>query len=208
MQQIEQRAEKIGFSRLLMMENAGRAVADVVSELFDPILHQRILAVCGTGNNGGDCISAARHLSSNMNVTSVLIGNLEKIKTEEAKQQWFIAKNAPMKIYSANSMNDILRYESLFNTSDIVLDGIFGTGVRAPIEEPFKTAIKMINKSSGLKISIDVPSGMNPDTGQIADAAVLPDITIVLHSLKTGLLKQQSKCGILIVKEIGIALRT
>ncbi|MEM0117224.1 MAG: NAD(P)H-hydrate epimerase [Conexivisphaerales archaeon] len=207
MQEIEKNAESIGFSKLLMMENAGRAVADIVYELYDPILNPTILAVCGPGNNGGDCITAARHLSPRVKVVSILVGEEEKIRTDEARQQWEIARNSRMNIRIAPTKDALVSNSGQFFNADIILDGLFGTGVRSPIGEPFRTAINLINQSTALKISIDLPSGMDPDTGESSDVVVNPDLTIVLHAMKRGLLKQQAKCGLMMVAPIGISLK-
>lgn len=203
MKRIEEKAVKAGLSNLLMMENAGRSVADTVLSLYDYMLRPKVLAVCGTGNNGGDCVAAARHLHRLMNVKAILLGKLSDVKTEEASRQWLIAKNAGMKIYEVKHENELSQLHILFKDADIILDGIFGTGVRPPLREPHRSAILMINSSKALKISIDLPSGLDPDTGE-SYTAVNADITIALHSLKPGLLKRNDLSGYIMVKSLGI----
>jgi NAD(P)H-hydrate epimerase len=204
MQQIEERAEKIGFSRLLMMENAGRAVADVVNTLFDPIVHPRVLAVCGTGNNGGDCAVSVRQLQTKAKLNVVLLGKITKVKTEEAKLQWKLLADSKMNIHEVTEKSELERLSSIFYDAEVILDGIFGTGIRPPLGEPYFSAIKLINESRGLKVAIDLPSGLDPDSGNDAGLAVKADITIALHALKPGLVKRTDLTGYVIVKSIGI----
>jgi len=204
MQEIEERAEKSGFSRLLMMENAGRAVAEVVSELFDPIFYPNILAVCGTGNNGGDGAASARQLQPKAKINVILLGKLDKVKTEEAKLQWKLIKDSQIKVYEVSEADELGQLSKLFDNADVILDGIFGTGIRPPLGEPFSSAIKLINKSRGLKVAIDLPSGLDPDSGNDAGLAVHADVTVALHALKPGLLRRTDLTGYVVVKSIGI----
>ena len=204
MRKIEAKAEEVGFSKSLMMENAGRAIAEIANILFEPQTNPKVLAVCGPGNNGGDCVAAARHLSVHASVDSILLGKVKDVRTEEAKLQWRIATESNMTIYEIEQPSQLKRLQKLFLEADIILDGIFGTGVKPPISEPFYSAVKLINNSLALKIAIDVPSGLDPDTGDDCGIMVLPDITVVLHALKPGLLKKREQCGTLMVKDIGI----
>jgi NAD(P)H-hydrate epimerase len=204
MREVEDRAERYGFSRTLMMENAGRSVADVVRELYEPALHPEILAVCGTGNNGGDCVAAARHLASSSVVRVILLGRGDEVKTEESKLQWRVAKSYLKWVREADTLDKLLALRIYFNRADIILDGIFGTGVRAPLKEPHLTAINMINGSTALKVAVDLPSGLDPDTGEDCGLAVRADVTVTLHRLKQGLIGRRNLCGNIFTRSIGI----
>lgn len=195
-EQVRQReadAEKLGISKMLLMENAGRAVADIARKMYDPIFKPRILAVCGPGNNGGDAMVAARHLSKTAQVVVLLLGLPNKLRTDEARNQWKILENMGLRQIIVNTKEDVLKIANEFEGIDIILDGIFGTGVKGPIGEPFYSAIKLINESSALKISIDVPSGLNPDTGEAGEPSVNPDAVISFFGIKKGLLKLLNK---------------
>jgi NAD(P)H-hydrate epimerase len=160
--------------------------------------------VCGTGNNGGDCAVAARQLQTKAQLSVVLLGKIDKVKTEEAKLQWKLLANSNIKIHEVTEAPELTKISSLFDNVDLILDGIFGTGIRPPLGEPYSSAIKLINESRGLKLAIDLPSGLDPDSGSDAGLAVRADITIALHALKPGLLKRADLTGQVIVKSIGL----
>jgi NAD(P)H-hydrate epimerase len=189
--ELESQAEKYGVTRLLLMENAGKAVSDLVKRIYDPAFRPDILVVCGLGNNGGDALVAARHLEKFSKVTVLLLGQPEEIKTDEARQQWEIAKRMKLHHITVRTKEELNDLKHKFENADIILDGIFGTGVRHPIREPFSTAIELMNKSSALKVSIDIPSGLDPDTGKGGECAVEADLTITLFGPKKGIVTQR-----------------
>ena len=90
--------------------------------------------------------------------------------------------------------------------SNIILDGIFGTGIKGDIKEPFSKVIDLINynKETSFILSVDIPSGLDPDSGKIIDKAINADATITFHRPKHGILKNFEYAGKLIVKKIGI----
>lgn len=189
--ELESQAEKYGVTRLLLMENAGKAVSDWVKRVYDPAFRPNILVVCGLGNNGGDALVAARHLKDVSKVTVLLLGQPEEIKTDEARQQWEITKLMKLRYITARTREDLNGVKRKFENADIILDGIFGTGVRHPIREPFSTAIQLMNKSSALKVSIDIPSGIDPDTGEAGGCAVETDLVITFFGVKKGMVTQR-----------------
>ncbi|MEM3185879.1 MAG: NAD(P)H-hydrate epimerase [Conexivisphaerales archaeon] len=211
MKKIEEMAEEGGLNRLLMMENAGKAIGDLISEIYEPSFNPGILAVCGPGNNGGDCISAARHLCAKADVSAICLGTtVDAVKTEEARTQWRIAKNLcrKMKIIEVLDTNIPDTVRKMFEDSDIIIDGIFGTGIKGEIKEPYASIIKLINSSTASVISVDIPSGIDPDTGEDNGLFVRADITVTLHASKPGLSMRPDASGIIVVKDIGIPFAT
>jgi NAD(P)H-hydrate epimerase len=91
----------------------------------------------------------------------------------------------------------------MINAADIIIDGIFGTGIKGTIKEPHSSMIDAINRSKAYKVAVDVPSGLDPDTGEVHDKCVKADATITFHRMKKGLLKKRV-CGKIIVEPIGI----
>jgi NAD(P)H-hydrate epimerase len=200
MMQIEENSHQMGFQRKLMMENAGAAVFRYLSEKFSDISSKKILIFAGLGNNGGDALVVARHLAGfSSNVKVILLGSPDKIKTEEARTNWAILEKM-------NSIDLIIASDvsNLDLKADVVIDGILGTGVSGRIREPYASAIDSINKLKAFKLSLDVPSGMDPDTGDSSDKCVKADVTITFHKMKVGLPKGLDMCGIIIVEKIGI----
>ncbi|MGI0026011.1 MAG: NAD(P)H-hydrate epimerase, partial [Nitrososphaera sp.] len=170
----------LGMRRFLMMENAGHGLADyIVSKFKGRIRNKKIVAVCGTGNNGGDGFVASRHLAGyGARITIVLLGSPSDIKSEEAKLNWgIVEKMNSIEILFGRDVNTDIK--SMISKADIVLDAIFGTGIRGVIREPYASAIDAINANRrGLVLAVDVPSGFDPNSGTIHDKCVKADATI------------------------------
>jgi len=196
----------IGMRRFLMMENAGHGIADfVVSRFKESLKKKRIIAVCGMGNNGGDGFVASRHLAGyGPKISVLLLGSPSELKSEEARLNWgIIEKMDSIEIIFGKEMTaDTLKR---IRGANIILDGIFGTGIKGDIREPYSSAIDAINDSSrAYVIAIDVPSGFDPNTGKIHEKCVKADATITFHRLKVGLAKGRKYTGPVHVEWIGI----
>jgi NAD(P)H-hydrate epimerase len=218
MYQIENIGEsEFSMKKILMMENAGSRIADfLINEFGDGIVNKSIIAVCGKGNNGGDALVAMRHLSGYIlsktlsentpELTIVLLCNPNDLKTSEAISNWEIIKKiGSVKTYTLESCS-LEEIEEAITKSDIILDGIFGTGIKGEINEPYSGIIQFINtrKNNSYILSVDIPSGLNPDTGKINDKAIIADTTLTFHRPKHGHLNGATAVGKLIVKKIGI----
>lgn len=222
MYQIENIGEtKYLMKKVLMMENAGSRIADfLISEFGDDIINKSIVAVCGQGNNGGDAVVAIRHLSGYIlpkivpektpNLIVVLLGRPNELKTSEAHSNWNIVE----KIDSVSTLTlDSSTIEEIKNrimNSDIILDGIFGTGIKGEINEPYSTVIDLINSRKGNSyiLSVDIPTGLNPDTGEKNEKTIIADATVTFHRPKHGHINNPSVVGKLVVKKIGIPYET
>lgn len=191
----------MGFLRKFMMENAGAAATRRLVEKIDDISSKKVLVFAGLGNNGGDALVISRHIAGyGTAVTLVLLGNPENIKTEESKWNWqLLEKMKSVKLITGEQP----KYD--FNT-DVIVDGILGTGIAGTIREPHASAISFINKSKAFKLAVDVPSGLDPDTGNTANLCVKADITVTFHKMKIGMPKRKDMCGQIFVEKIGIPL--
>lgn len=202
---------KFGMKKMLMMENAGFGIAEFILKKFKnkELENLKILAVCGTGNNGGDAMVAARHLASlNINLKVIVLGDSESIKTDEALTNFQIVNkmNRTIELIILKSIDTKIKKDIL--NADIVIDGIFGTGIKGDILNPHLTIIKLINKSKGYIISVDIPSGLNPDNGETVSQCIKADTTITFHRIKSGLINNDQYTGNLILKKIGIPIET
>ncbi|SHO42561.1 NAD(P)H-hydrate epimerase [Nitrosotalea sinensis] len=200
MMQIEENGHQMGFFRKLMMENAGAITTRHIVERYPDLRSVKIFVFAGLGNNGGDAFVVARHIAAfDGNPTVVLLGNPDKIKTEEANSNWKILEKM-------NSINLIITSDpsKIMLDADVIVDGILGTGIYGKIREPYSSAIDLINKSNAFKLSVDVPSGLDPDTGIVHDKCVKADLTITYHKMKIGMPKGQDMCGTIVVEKIGI----
>jgi NAD(P)H-hydrate epimerase len=207
MYSIEDKAHNvIGMKRVYMMENAGHGLADFIILKFRGKLRgKRIVAICGTGNNGGDGFVTARHLSYyyGANVQLILLGFANDLRTEEAKINWqIIQKMDSIEVITGNEINDNIK--KTIEYADVIIDGIFGTGIRGEIREPHSSAIKIINTSKAYVVSVDVPSGIDPNTGRAHDVSVRADATITFHRMKIGLLNNKKYSGSVHIEKIGI----
>ena len=201
---------KFGMKKILMMENAGFGVADFIIKRFKnkQFSKLKILAICGSGNNGGDAMVAARHLTcSGINLKVIFLGETSSIKTEEALTNFQIISKMNNTIeLILNSKLDTTNIKKQILNADIIIDGIFGTGIKGDIQDPHLSVIKLINKSKSYIVSVDIPSGLDPNNGKITADCVRANTTITFHRIKIGLLNNRKYTGNLILKKIGIPI--
>jgi len=161
-----------------------------------------ILVFAGLGNNGGDGLVIARHLAGyGSSVTVFLLGEPDNIRSEECSWNWnLLEKMKSIKLLTGGN------FELLNNLDkfDIIIDGILGTGISGEIREPQASAITFINKSNAFKLAVDVPSGVDPDTGNKNLPHVTTNITVTFHRMKVGMQKRTDVCGEILVEKIGI----
>jgi NAD(P)H-hydrate epimerase len=188
-----------------MMENAGHGVADFIFTKFKGRLkNKKIVAVCGIGNNGGDGFVASRHLAGyGCKITIILLGNPSDLRSEEARLNWSIVeKMDSIEIMFALEVND--KVKKRIAKADIILDAMFGTGIKNDIREPYASAIDAINDSKAFVLAVDIPSGFNPNTAKIHEKCVRADATVTFHRLKVGLARGKKYTGLVHVEWIGI----
>ncbi len=197
---LDRNSEYLGVSTLQLMENAGRAVADEISARFGA--GSSVVIYGGTGRNGGDGAVVARHLAGRgFNVSFRLVGNEEAISDSAALHNWLA-----LKAMSATVRIDEYRDSSTLSesNSDIVVDALLGTGVKGKLRQPILKAVAVINGSRGFKVALDVPSGIDSDTGDALGEAVRANLTVTLHAMKKGFPKAKEFCGEIKVVPIGI----
>jgi NAD(P)H-hydrate epimerase len=213
---LDDNAEWLGIPKSHLMECAGYSFAMEIVNKYDLDEKSKVVILCGTGNNGGDGFVIARHLSSfGMKSLVVLMGLPEKIRTREAKLNWNIISNHlthSIQIEIINNAKEITKLKKSITDKkyNILIDGLLGTGIKGKIREPLSSAINMINSikeknaTSINIISIDVPSGLDPNTGVISDKAVKADLVVTFHRNKLGMKEQTEYIKEICVKSIGI----
>jgi hydroxyethylthiazole kinase-like uncharacterized protein yjeF len=207
MMTIDENSEWLGVPRILLMENAGAAVARAVLSWIGTLRGVEVVVFCGPGNNGGDGMAAARHMASmGAKTTVILLSPIEKVRTSEAKLnlEAIRAMRESIKLFVVEDVNTLQEIKPLIEKAEAVVDAIFGTGIKGSIKEPYRTAIQTINSSKAFKLSVDIPSGINPDTGEVEDIAVRADVTVTFHRVKKGITASTEYCGEIIVAPIGI----
>lgn len=199
MYNIENKGHDMGFLKKFMMENAGAAAVRRLIEKFGNVESKNILIFAGLGNKGGDGLVMARHLAGHTaNVTVLLLGTPDKIKTEESSWNWSILEKMPsVKLIFGTTFNFDFK-------PDIIIDGILGTGITGEIREPYTSAINYINETNCFKFAVDVPSGLDPQTGETANIYTKCDMTITFHKMKQGIPKRKDLTGDLFAEKIGI----
>ncbi len=203
MSELESGAAAYGLSVKELMENAGRGVADVVLSRYGAV--GRVCVVCGGGNNGGDGLVAARYLSARCGVKVILLTAPEKIRTEEARENWQALAGTKAELHVADEAGALAQYSSIMEEADVIVVAIFGTGVKGGVvKEPYATAISMVNASRGIKVAVDLPSGIDPTTGAASRPSVRADVTVALHLPKVGLRGREEFTGEVVVVPIGI----
>ena len=213
MRKIEDQGTSLGISKLVMMENAGAAIANYLNERLssEKGSHRtkEVVVVGGTGNNGGDVFVAARHLAywPYFQVTAVLIGTEKQIHTEEALTNWkILTRISKIKRILVDKEAKLVVLGKELSKANVVVAGIFGTGFRGRPKGLQLGVIKQINAiKRPLKVSADLPSGMEADTGN-STCCVRSDVTVTMHAPKRGLLLSESNAGKIIVANIGIPI--
>ncbi|MBE0430430.1 MAG: NAD(P)H-hydrate dehydratase [Dehalococcoidia bacterium] len=201
MKDLDRRATaEFGISEELLMENAGQAVYFVMLQEFG-IQNNRFVILCGGGNNGGDGLVVARKIHSSGGEVTVLLLDDESKFRGAAKQNFEIVSRMPVAISRVDSVDSI---RSLIIHSDAIVDAIFGTGLVREVGGLYKDVIQLINDSQRMVFSVDIPSGINGDTGQVMGAAVQADYTVAFGLPKLGnmLYPGYVHCGKLYVSHI------
>jgi len=193
-------SEYLGVSSLQLMENAGKAVAAEVASRFDK--DSTILVLAGTGRNGGDGMVAARHLASmGYEVRLSLVGSESSLRDELVLLNW-----GCLKAMHSSVKTGVISDSSYLKpfTADVILDSLLGVGLRGTLKQPTLKAVRVLNKSKGFIVSIDVPTGVDSDSGEVQGDAVRANMTVTFHAPKAGFVKAKDFLGEVKVASIGI----
>ncbi len=194
----------LGVPGVVLMENAGRSCAELIKEKLKDIAAPKVCIFCGTGNNGGDGYVIARHLlsktppqgvpcgTSNMGnsgfeVVVVICGNREKVKGD-AKINLDILERLGRPIEQLNLRDgDVPAQVKTFAAgADMIVDGLFGTGLSGQLKNEYQQLIETINSSDCPILAVDIPSGLDCDSGQPLGAAIKADYTVTFVAVKKG----------------------
>lgn len=174
--------EDIGFDSRILMENAGRSVAQFIESL--DVENKTVAIVCGKGNNGGDGFVAARHLRDmGWNVTVIFIGEPEEF-TEDSQYFFEIISELQEGILIFQYLN-IEQLNNIIGSQEIIVDAILGTGSKGELKQPYDEIVMAMNETIATRVAIDIPTGLNPDTG-MGGIIFNAHYTIALGSFKRG----------------------
>ncbi len=187
MRQIDKLAgEKYGIPEMLLMENAGRAAAGVVIEEMSGVTRKTVCVLAGPGNNGGDAFVVARHLANHGAQIKVFqVGSEEKL-TKSAALNREICLKMGIAVQTLTTERDWEKFALFLKLTDVVVDGLLGTGTKGPLRDPFPKVIRMVNEAGRPVVAIDIPSGVNAGSGGVPTDAIRADVTVTFGLPKTG----------------------
>lgn len=209
MQALDHQAiEEYGIPALLLMENAGRGTADqfcfqAEQARYDP---KHLLFLCGRGNNGGDGLVTARHLASRgYGVEVLLFGDPSKM-SEEVRINYDIVQKMKLPLHRIPENASEEAVKPYFSKADVIVDALFGIGLDRPVTGLFFDVIVALNFARKKVLSLDIPSGLDADTGQVLGAAVRATWTAAMGFPKKGFLVPEGAkyVGELWVIDIGL----
>ncbi len=187
MQALDRRAiQEAQIPSLALMEKAGAGLVASMEQVFGSLAGRTVTIVCGKGNNGGDGFVVARLLTRKRARTKVLLMAQPSSMTGDAKTMYRrfvkVAGAAAVQPYRPDE-----RCRAIVNNSQVIVDALLGTGLAAPVEGLYRSAIEAINESGRLVVSADLPSGIHADTGAVMGAAVRAALTVTFAQPKLGL---------------------
>ena len=205
--------EEIGLPGIALMENAGRSCAEFIMDRLSHATGRRICIFCGTGNNGGDGYVIARHLrNASHTVCVVLCGDREKVRGDARTNLNVLgALGEDIRCLDPGHADVPDLVASLAQGADMVVDALFGTGLQGPLREDCRTLVEAINALDVPILAVDIPSGLDCDTGRPLGAAVRADWTVTFVAVKKGFLACSDAgeyTGEVHVASIGIEPRT
>lgn len=197
---IKENLSSIGLSERILVETAGVALAENIGRGHKG---KKLLFVCGIGGKGAIGLSAARRMLQRHEVNTVFIGSRDSIKNQSTKLNFDLLND----IVSIKCIDD--KYESWLPKelarADVVIDAIVGCGMRGRLAQPIPSIISLINSSGAYKISIDLPSGINADTGMPSSKYIKADQTLTIHKPKVGI-ASSGIVGYTVVVDIGVPI--
>jgi len=207
MRKVEEECARIGLPPSMLMENAGKAVAEEVGRILGTINRQRVLILIGPGNNGGDGLVAARHLHDWGAKVSLYFFSQRPPDDPNLE----LVQERSLACIEAAQDENLGRLDELLASTNAVIDALFGTGKSRPLRGIFRQALDRVSKAKksqpGIRIiALDLPSGLNADSGAVDPACLYVDNTITLGFPKPGLFNPPGaeRAGKITVADIGI----
>ncbi len=203
-------AEEFGLPSIVLMENAAIHCADVALDLLAQRPAGRALVVCGPGNNGGDGFAIARHLANQGTEAVIVLGGPREKYTGDAATNLGVAERMGIPIEPFDASGGSVRaWSQRHGRPALVIDALLGTGLERPVREPIATLIASINelgRSRVAVLAVDLPSGLDCDTGEPLGDAVRATVTVTFVGLKRGFLAlaAQPHVGDVVVADIGV----
>ena len=213
--------DSLGISTLVLMENAGRAVAEEVIKILSgkktvavfcgntrSKMMLRCAIFCGKGNNGGDGFVAARHLLSyGLRPAIFLAGRIKNVENE-ARINLEILLKLKQKIFAIEEENLVLVKNKILKYN-LIIDALLGVGLQGVVRGIYRDLIGIINTAKAPILSVDIPSGLDATTGKVLGCCVKADKTVTFVAKKRGMVVGEGPryCGRVVVRDLGISLQ-
>ncbi len=201
-----QTIEDIGIPSIVLMENAGRQVVVAIEAFYPDLAERQVAVICGKGNNGGDGFVVARTLHQRGIEASVfVIGVIAEIEGD-ARINLDVLGRMGLRVVEVSDNGAWELYFSEVNQHDLIVDAMFGTGLRAPLSGLYETVVADLNGCGIPVVSIDLPSGMSADTPDLMGEAVEASVTVTLGAPKLPLVlpPAEQQAGDVVIADIGI----
>jgi NAD(P)H-hydrate epimerase len=200
----------LGIPGVVLMENAGRSCAELIAEKLANLNEPKVCIFCGTGNNGGDGYVIARCLlNTGFNVKVVICGERAKIKADAGTNLQILEHLAgPVDELRLDGKDIEDAVQKFAGDVDMVIDCIFGTGLQGRLRETHKVLIQSINALGRPVLAVDIPSGLDCDTGRPLGAAIRADCTVTFVAVKKGFVQNERAAyytGEIFTASIGVA---
>jgi hydroxyethylthiazole kinase-like uncharacterized protein yjeF len=194
--------QELGIPGLLLMENAARGVCDVLQS------HRpkgKVLIACGPGNNGGDGLAVARLLAADGLECEIFLVRAGKTLTADAASNLMFLNRCGITVVEADA-ESLQAAVSQLTADDWLVDALLGTGIRGTLQSPYSEIVEAVNRSACQVLSIDVPSGLDSETGEPCGVAVRANVTVTFVATKAGFRFEQAAryLGCVVVRHIGV----
>lgn len=187
---------------ILLMENAGRGIADI---LLAEKPKGKVVICCGRGNNGGDGFVIARHLNAaGVDVQVLLFADPKELMGDACINHAIIThSDIPLKVLISPSADDL---KSVFKEAEWIVDALVGTGQKGALRTPFDIVVRRIDESGAKVLAVDLPSGLDADTGIANDPTIKATITATMVAPKKGFQNPEAQAYLGKLKVVGIGL--
>ena len=187
MKEADRRAiEEIGIPGLVLMENAARGCFEAIHQVVGEEEFPTMLVLCGGGNNGGDGLAIARHAAIHEYQVTCLLFSAEEKLSDDAALQLRILRSFDVEIIHVRT--DAPDFSEVLPSYSAVVDALLGTGATGEPRSPYREGVLFANELEGLKVAVDIPTGLDADSGETASESFHADITVTMAALKPGLM--------------------
>jgi NAD(P)H-hydrate epimerase len=199
----------LGVPGVVLMENAGRSCAELIKNKLANITKPKVCIFCGTGNNGGDGYVIARHLLNyNFEVTVVICGDRSKIKADAEINLSILERlGQPIEYLNINDTDVPAKVERLTSGIDMLVDGLLGTGLKGKLSDEYKRLLESINSQGCPILAVDIPSGLDCDSGEPLGVAIKATFTVTFAAVKKGFIsadRATQYTGEIFIASIGV----